>query len=102
MIKHLVLVDKLTDSASSHTTFVPVSKFGYTLLERMQETAGMPYHAPTAMFRKRGDWYEPVNPDAKLLCRLAGMATIPQSKLVMIAELRYRVEIVETTNAGMR
>lgn len=53
-----------------------------------------PAFALTVQFRRRGDRYEPVNPDAKLLAALAGMKVLPPSKMVLIDALRYRIELV--------
>lgn len=68
-----------------------------TLLERMQETQGMPYHPPTLQFAvaKRGHYmeYSPVNPLAKQLCKAFFRAWINDDGKKELEAAGFAVEV---------
>jgi hypothetical protein len=87
---HIAVAAFQSDQAISRTV-------GDTLLERMQETQGMPYHPPTLQFKAsvRGSYidYEPANPLARDFCDFAGRKTATDDHLDKLRGMGFAVEV---------
>ena len=88
---------KVVLTSDTHAEQVIPSRVGNTLLERMQETQGMPYHSPTLQFKAHthGGYvdFEPVNPFAKDLCRFAGRKQLTADQKKQLEDMGFAVEV---------
>lgn len=47
----------------------------------------------TLQFRRRGNWYVPVNPAAFDVCELAGCKQLPGSRRAVLERLGFEIEV---------